>query len=141
MKRFEEFEHTADIGIKAFGKTLDELFENAAYGMFSVIAGEREVRPTLEHQIELTDDDTERLLVTFLSELLYLSEVRRQLFSEFKVSIDEGILRATCRGEELGSDLSGLGMEVKAVTRHMLEVNLEEGWARVEYRLQVSSRF
>lgn len=131
MKRYEEFEHTADVGIRAFGQTLEELFENAAYGMFQIIAGERRARPVIERAVALSGDDVEQLLVRFLSELLYLSAVHHLLFSEFHVTIEDGALRARCLGEEFGEDRRGLGTEVKAVTCHMLEVNLQEGWAQV----------
>ena len=30
-------DHTADVGIRAYGASLEELFENAAAGMFSLI--------------------------------------------------------------------------------------------------------
>ena len=38
MKKFELIEHTADVGLVAYGKTLAEAFANAAYGLFSIIA-------------------------------------------------------------------------------------------------------
>ena len=44
VKRFQIIEHTADVGMIAYGRTLAEAFANAAYGMFSIIAGLETVR-------------------------------------------------------------------------------------------------
>jgi SHS2 domain-containing protein len=42
-KTFEEIEHTADLAIRAYGQDMRELFANAAYGMFALMA-----EPSLE---------------------------------------------------------------------------------------------
>jgi SHS2 domain-containing protein len=133
MKRFEEFEHTADVGIRAFGNTLEELFESAALGMCHLMAGDRELRPLVSRELTVTAVDVEQLLVRFLSELVYLTDVQRIIFSHFRISIDGSTLTADCQGEGIGSDRSGLGIEIKAVTYHMLKVNVEEGWIQVVF--------
>ena len=57
MKRFEELDHTADVGIRAYGRTLDELFENAAAGMFSLITDLDAVKPVGEYEVKLAAKD------------------------------------------------------------------------------------
>ena len=37
MKRFETIEHTADTGLRVFGSTLEELFENAGLGLMTIL--------------------------------------------------------------------------------------------------------
>lgn len=71
MKKFEVVEHTADLAIKAYGKTLEELFENAAYGMFSFITDLSSLKPVQKSFLKVTEpiEDPEGLLVDFLSEL------------------------------------------------------------------------
>ena len=58
MKPFELIDHTADVGIKVWGSTLTELFENAAKGMFSVIAGEgyKAQGSDVERNIDINSD-------------------------------------------------------------------------------------
>jgi SHS2 domain-containing protein len=61
-KRFEVIDHTADKGIRAYGHDLKELFENAAYGMFSLMADFDRFTPTLTCEIDVDAPDLESLL-------------------------------------------------------------------------------
>src|SRR5207247_4875654 len=79
--RYEEIEHTADVGIRAYGRDLDELFVNAAEGMFSLIADLSEVKPVGEIEVRLQGDDLPTLFLRWLGELLYIHETQRFLFS------------------------------------------------------------
>jgi SHS2 domain-containing protein len=130
--RYEEFEHTADVGITAYGSSLEELLENAACGMFSILAGEHEITATVEREIVVPrEEDDELLLVRFLSELLSLADTAHLLFAECKVALGSEHLRARCLGERIGPETAGLGIDIKAVTRHLLEVDPAGGRARV----------
>ncbi|HVG36893.1 MAG TPA: archease, partial [Thermoplasmata archaeon] len=55
--RYEEIEHTADVGIRAYGATLNELFANAAEGMFSLVADLGAVKPVGEIEVRLAAED------------------------------------------------------------------------------------
>ena len=57
MKSYQLIEHTADVGLVAYGRTLAEAFGNAAYGMFSIIAELRRVREIESRQIEIREKD------------------------------------------------------------------------------------
>ncbi len=98
-RRFEEVEHTADIAIRVWGDNLAELFANAAYGMACQMADPGTVARTTERLIELEAYDAETLLVTWLGELLYLSERDGCVFVDFDVhQVTPTYLRATARG-------------------------------------------
>ncbi|EKD23361.1 MAG: hypothetical protein ACD_82C00095G0003 [uncultured bacterium] len=95
-KDFEVLEHTADIKIKVYGKTLEELFCNAVNGMFQAIGPkidgcnilhDRIVCNNLpiERKVELEAIDMEVLLVNFLSEALYLSDVNNEAYFDLQV--------------------------------------------------------
>jgi SHS2 domain-containing protein len=138
--RFEQFEHTADVGIKAYGKTLEELFGNAALGMFSIMVDLDGVASKGEFKVVLKSDDRERLLVDWLGELLYIHEVYDVLLNEFEVDIAEAKededgatleLKAVVRGESIDREKHDLKAMVKAVTYHMLEINEDEGYLKV----------
>ena len=89
MKTYEFIDHTADIGVKAYGKTLAEAFENAAKGMFHIITDNSEIENIGQYDVELDAPDLEQLLVDWLSELLFLNTARNQVFGFFKVDLDE----------------------------------------------------
>jgi len=66
MKRYEQFPHTADIGIRAYGKDLKELFANAAFAMFDTIADLEGLKAVVTQNFELKAENKEELLVAFL---------------------------------------------------------------------------
>jgi len=123
---FRIIEHTADIGIEAYGKTLEEAFENAAKGMFSIMTGGGKIDRKVKREIEIPFDmDEEQLLVDWLSELLYIHDVEHLVFGEFDVKIDSKLI-GKAYGEEYDVKKHGYGMEIKAVTYHLLEVKKDE---------------
>ena len=124
MKTYELIDHTADVAIKAYGKTLSEAFENAAKGMFNIITNKSEIENIGQYDIELKADNLEQLLVDWLSELLFLNSANNIVFGFFKVDLDEKkkSLSATVFGEKLDMSKHKIGSEIKAVTYHMLEV-------------------
>ncbi len=78
MNKFEILDHTADVGLVAWGKTKEEVFANAtALGMFSLICNVEEVNGGFTTQVEVEGSDYEDLLVTWLNELLYLLKLRK----------------------------------------------------------------
>ncbi len=129
--RFEEIDHTADVGIRAYGKTASEIFESAAAGMFSLIANPEKVKPVGEEEIQLFADDLPGLMVAWLSELLYLHETQRLLFCTFDVEVRGTRLHALARGEAIDKKRHELKLAIKAVTYHRLTVDLEKGVAEV----------
>ncbi|MCK5635886.1 MAG: archease [Thermoplasmatales archaeon] len=124
MKTYELIDHTADVGLKAYGKTLSEAFENAAKGMFDIITDSSEVESIGQYDIELEASNLEQLLVDWLSDLLYLNTARNLVFGFFKVDLDEksNKLNAIIFGERFDLSKHKIGSEIKAVTYHILEV-------------------
>lgn len=123
MEKFTLIDHTADIGIHAYGKDIDELFANVATGMFSIITDLKKVSVKQEIAVSVEGHDRDDLLVRWLSELVYLFDTKYILFKEFKVTvIDDNHLKATVKGEPLDKSRHMMGMEIKAVTYHELEI-------------------
>jgi len=126
MTDFELIDHTADVGIRARGATLAQVFENAARGMFSILTDADLIVPRTICPIKVHAMDQSALLVRFLSELLYKFETEQLLFKEFKVQhISETSLEAVARGEKLDLTRHTLLTEIKSATYHLLKV--EEG--------------
>ena len=124
MKQYELIEHTADVGIKAYGKNLSEAFEHAAKGMFDIITDSSEIDSVGQYDIQLKAPDLEQLLVDWLSELLFLNSAKNLVFGFFKVELDEknNRLSAHVFGEPYNVPKHNVGAEIKAVTYHILEV-------------------
>ena len=103
---------------------MKELFENAAYGMFSLMAELDKYQPNETRQIEISAEETPELLRAWLAELLYLFEVERILFVKFDVvEISEDRVSGVAKGMPFSDDIEWLGSILKAVTYHKLEVN------------------
>jgi len=126
-KRFESLEHTADLYIAAYGKSLEEAFENAAYATFEGMTDLDKVKPKLKETVEAEGHDEQALLYNWLEALLIKFDTTGNLYSRFKV---EGIektsagfkLKAKVWGEafDASKHLSKVG--VKAVTYHQMEI-------------------
>ncbi|MCX5997229.1 MAG: archease [Chloroflexi bacterium] len=127
-RRFDITNHTADIGITAYGKDLADLMSNAAYGMLTLIVEPETVKSTVTGKIELEELDDVALLVEWLNALLYEMDVNRLLFKEFDIVVTgQTKLAAVCRGERLDLARHRLKREVKAATYHNLRIVNEKG--------------
>lgn len=132
MKKFEIFEHTADIGIRAYGKDLNKVFENAATGMFDIITDLDKVQSVGEYRVNIEAQDLEQLLVDWLSELLYIHTVKSVMFSGFSVDIKEEkgewLLKGSASGENYDESKHPYNTEIKAVTHHILKIERNDVW-------------
>ena len=123
MPRYEIIPHTADIGIKAYGKDLKELFQNAAYAMFDIIADLDGLKNSITQPIEVKAQNSEELLVAWLNELLYNFYTKQMIFFDFQIEeIGPNSLKAKAFGRHLGQNRNSLKTEIKAVTYHELEI-------------------
>ena len=128
MKRYETFDHTADLGVRVFGQTCEEVFANAAYALFDLLTDLDHVRENLSYEFQVEAADREELLVHWLSELLSLSESRGYLFKKFSLShLERTSLRAVARGEAFDPSRHKFKMEIKAVTYHQVELKEKDG--------------
>lgn len=123
MKQYELIEHTADVGVKAYGKTIAEAFEHAAKGMFDIITDESSIDAVGQYEIHLEAPDLEQLLVDWLSQLLFLNGAQNLVFGTFEVHLTGTHLSAHVFGEKYDTKKHRMGVEIKAVTYHMVHVN------------------
>lgn len=123
MMKYEYFQTTADMGFNAYGKNLNEAFENAALAMFNIITDTDNVEPKSEITFEITSEDEVSLLYDYLEELLFHHETDFMLFCKFNVEIDDNLhLKATISGEEINWDRHERKTEIKAITFHKMQV-------------------
>lgn len=135
--KYRYFDVTADVGVEAWGDTLDEVFENAALAMFNVMCNTKKVNPVKKKKVQVSAEDLEGLLREWLTQLLGLKDIYGMMFSKFSVSVDEEkiFLRGSAWGEET-NDSHEIKTEVKAVTYHMMAVKKNHGW-RARFVLDV----
>jgi len=128
MKEFEILEHTADIGIAAYGKTKREVFINTARGMFEIIAGEtKNSKENFCDKIKLEAGNLEGLLFAWLNELLYISETKLVILSKFKIKeLSDYQIKAEVEGAKINPPSVKIEKEIKAVTYHRLEIKKDE---------------
>jgi SHS2 domain-containing protein len=132
-KDFEILDHTADVGIIAYGSDLKQAFANAARALFSLITELDDVGEVLYRDIELDASDEESLLVGWLNELVYRFDTEGVLFKRFDIiQLDETYLKAKGYGEKVDVSRHRLKTGVKGATYHMLKLDKTDG-----YRIQV----
>ena len=132
MRRFRVIEHTADVGLVAYGKSLAEAYANAAYGLFSLIVEPNKVKEKESRKVMVQAQDAEGLLFNWINELIYIFEVERLLFKSFDITEFTGqSLEATCWGEKYDPSRHQLRTGVKSATYHMLKVDGEKNRVQV----------
>ena len=120
MKKYEILEHKADLKIRAFGKTKEELFLNLLFGMAENMKPEIEAGTRVKREIKIESLDLPALLVDFLSEALYQSQTNKEVYNSVKFSkFSDNFLE----GELIGQKAERFGEDIKAVTYHNLEIN------------------
>jgi len=155
---FEILEHTADIGLRVHGRTLEELFENAAWGLAEILDVDRSPRDgqgrrvagggpprssrrrarggagVNSRHVHLRGvDDVEALLVDWMNELILLTEEGKACLADVRVEVvGEDGLRA--RVDVVDCNPRPEGTELKAATYHQLAVrHTDGGWEATLY--------
>jgi SHS2 domain-containing protein len=132
MEKYRILPHTSDGKFRAYGRTLEEAFANAALAMASLMWDWRKVEPRLSHAVRVGGRDREQLLVKFLGEIVYLLDTRRFLLSSvehLKIREDAGgwTLEAELRGDTL-SERHEIHGNVKAVTYSDMKIEEYDGF-------------
>lgn len=119
--RWEHFPHAADVGVRGFGKTPTEAFEQAALALTAVVTA-TEIAPKVEVQVSCEAPDLDMLFVEWLNAIIYEMAVRNMLFSRFSVRIDGTRLDGTLRGEPVDVARHQPACEPKGATYTALKV-------------------
>ena len=127
--KFLEDVAIADIAYEAYGKTLNQLFENSAFAIFELSVNIETVKAKKTLMFKLENETIENLLYDFLSEILFLKDSKYMVFKRVKVAIKEGKkyqLKAMLEGDTINPEKQQLENDIKAVTMHMFEVKKEK---------------
>jgi SHS2 domain-containing protein len=115
---YEEKEHTADWELHVWGENLSTLLTQAATGMNALAGIRLDNSRRASRSLSLNFSDAEELLVSFLSEVLFIAEMEGMGFDEFELSFSDGQMTARLSGAPIIS----FNKEIKAVTYHNLRI-------------------
>lgn len=127
MPRWEHYEHGADIGVRGFGATQAEAFEQAALALSAVVVDLSAVHDLEKLKIDCEAPDRELLFAEWLNALIYEMSTRKMLFSRFEAKIEGGRLSAEVWGEPVDVARHRPAVEVKGATYTTLRVAREGG--------------
>jgi len=140
--KFEFLEHTADVYIRAHGKTMEEAYENAALAMFEVMTDTDKVAQAHEETVEVEAEDQYALLYNWLEALLVKFETENMLYSKFQITNWEETaenfkLKAKVWGEKFDAQKHSQKVAVKAVTYHRMVIIRERDQVVLEFILDI----
>lgn len=120
MKLFEVLEHTADLRLKVFGRTEEELFQNGALALSSILKKETKKGPPADFvKIKAEGKDLKELLVNFLNEILAKSQIDRKIYRRVKFLKFSGTV---LEAQIFGAPVDRFDEDVKAVTHHGVNI-------------------
>jgi len=134
---FEYFDVTADIGVKVWGNSINELFENAAIAVTSLMIDPASLKRNITKEIFVEGNDIPSLLINWITELLIIRDSEAILFSSFKVNVssDGRTLTAKILGDHIiGSTIE---MDIKAITYSLFELKELDNSFHVQFVLDI----
>lgn len=132
---FEIIEHPADVGFRAWGRTREELFSNAARAMMSLACAPEGIEERKTREIESSGADDESLLYGWLADILAVQDAEQMFFRRAEVTaLGQGRVQGRVYGEKYDKQRHRAGTYVKAVTMHQLRVEqTPDGWRAQVY--------
>lgn len=127
QRLWETFAHESDVGIRGYGKNLEDAFANGAIALTSVITDPEKVQPQMSVEIHCSEIDPELLFLDFINALVYEMDVRRMIFSRFQVKKNGSELQVIAWGEPVDFIRHDPAVEVKGATLTELKVLSDEG--------------
>lgn len=136
-------DHTADVGVEATGDTLEAAFAAGVLGMFAVICDPDVVERAEIKAVRAEGETPERLLFNLLDECIFLHSTENWLAGRVTVKLVEGDeeagrpwkATATLEGEPLDKARHTELTEVKAPTKHLLEVDRDRPRVQIIFDL------
>ncbi|MGD2112292.1 MAG: archease [Gammaproteobacteria bacterium] len=125
--RWEHFPHGADVGIRGYGMSREQAFEQAAVALSAVVTDPAGIRESGKVEVACHAPDAELLLVDWLNALIYEMATRRWVFGRFAVRIHGQELAAQAWGEALDSARHRPAVEIKGATYTALRVTRRTG--------------
>lgn len=135
--KFEYFDVTADIGVKVWGVNINEVFENTAIAVTSLMLDPLKIGKKIVKDLIIEGNDLSSLLVNWITELLIIRDSEGILFSSFEVNVSEDgrSLNAKNYGDYfIGNDLE---MDIKAITYSLFKLEKRDGQYYLQFVLDI----
>lgn len=121
---FVYFEHTADVGMRVWGRTLEELFQQASLGLVSLWVESGSIQAKQTRFIRLHASSVSELLRMWLTELIGRFDIDQFVPAKQEfLKLTETQMVAQIEGEPFDPSRHISGVEVKGVTRHQFDVS------------------
>ena len=123
--QYKILDHPSDVRVQAFGDTKEELFLSAMEGMNEILKSKiKNQKSKITRRIVVNSYDLNALLVDFLSEVLYLSQVNKEIYTDVKFN---KFSDKELAGDLFGKKIKSFGEDIKAVTYHNLKIINKNG--------------
>jgi SHS2 domain-containing protein len=120
---YEYFDVAADVGVRAWGRSVAEAFAQAALGVLALTVAPEEVEERESREVRAQEDSLEGLLVAWVNECLYVHEIEGFAVRRAEVLECTGrLVWGRLSGEPLDPRRHRRGTVVKAATRHQVAV-------------------
>ncbi|MGH7807926.1 MAG: archease [Thermodesulfobacteriota bacterium] len=130
---YEILDHTADVCVRVYGKSFNELIKNAAYAMMDLVTDREKIKTSKQIEIRAEGQTKEELLVHWLQEILFLHQTKKMVFRDFEVNmISKTTIKGKALGEQIDLEKHELFSDIKAVTYHNLKVESLDDRLKVE---------
>ena len=117
MRRYETLDHTADIRLRIFGRTFEDLLQNSLFALTDTLTNAEKVKERESRPVRVEAEGHEHLLVLVLKEMkdkILVGELKGEVWKDHP-----------------------LKTEIKAVTYHGLKIEEKRGRWEVEIILDV----
>jgi len=133
MKQYEYLSHTADIKVRAYGKTLEKAFKNSAYALTDIITDHTKIKKSVEKKIKVESENPEALLYDFLEQFLILLDSEGFLLAEIKeLKINNLKLTATIAGDTHPEKYE-TKTHIKAITYQEMQIKKEKDIYTIQF--------
>ena len=119
---WELFAHDADIGVRGYGASLAEAFENAALAMTATMTDPRSVEARTMLKVQCTAPSNDILLYEWLNAIVFEMATKSMLFCRFEVEVSNHHLIGKIFGEPIDVAKHQPAVEVKGATLTELHV-------------------
>jgi SHS2 domain-containing protein len=142
MAGYRFLEHTADVKVEAYGKTINEAFQEAARALSEIMTETSKIRPIIRKKIEIEAEDLQALLYEWLEKFIYLFDSEGLIFSEFIVEDIQQIegkfkLKGEAAGEEFDESRHPQRTAIKAATYHEMKIKQSPKKIVLEFVLDI----
>jgi SHS2 domain-containing protein len=127
-RKFEFIDHTGDMGVRVFGRSLSALFQHAAEALFHIITDPKTIHEKESRKVSVQAKGPEELLISWLNEFVFLFDTHGWLFRRFEVlGLDQHFIEAIAYGETYEEGRHPIHRVIKEATYHQLRINQGKG--------------